>query len=66
MWHASTVSRQEYEKSKEITRQRLYIETMESIITPKDGGSVTLVDKKLANYLPIQMLEGVQNECRNE
>ncbi len=50
--------RQEYEKSKEITRQRLYIETMESIITPKDGGSVTLVDKKLANYLPIQMLEG--------
>jgi len=50
--------RQEYEKSKEITRRRLYIETMESIITPQEGGSVTLVDKKLANYLPIQMLEG--------
>ncbi|MCK9547613.1 MAG: FtsH protease activity modulator HflK [Sphaerochaeta sp.] len=50
--------RQEYEKSKEITRRRLYIETMESIITPQEGGSVTLVDKKLANFLPIQMLEG--------
>ncbi len=50
--------REAYEQSKEITRQRLYIETMESIITPKDGGSVTLIDKKLANYLPIQMVEG--------
>jgi len=48
----------EYEKSKEITKTRLYIETMESIINPTEGGSVTLVDKNLANYLPVQMLGG--------
>ncbi len=50
--------REAYELSKEITKRRLYIETMESIITPTAGGSVTLIDKKLANYLPIQMVEG--------
>lgn len=50
--------REVYEKSKEITRARLYIETMESIINPTDSGSVTLVDKNLANFLPIQMLQG--------
>jgi membrane protease subunit HflK len=31
---------------------------MESIINPSDGGSVTLVDKNLSNFLPIQMLGG--------
>lgn len=50
--------REVYEKSKNITRTRLYIEAMESIINPTSEGSVTLVDKNLANFLPIQMLEG--------
>jgi membrane protease subunit HflK len=50
--------REEYEKSKDITKTRLYIETMESVINPTDGGSVTLIDKSLANYLPVQMVGG--------
>ena len=50
--------REVYEQSKDITRTRLYIETMESIINPSSEGSVTLIDKTLANFLPIQMLEG--------
>ncbi len=50
--------REVYEQSKDTTRTRLYIETMESIITPAEAGSVTLVDKNLSNFLPVQMLEG--------
>ncbi len=50
--------REAYEKNKDITRTRLYIEAMESIINPTGEGSVTLVDKNLANFLPVQMLEG--------
>jgi len=47
-----------YKQNEEITRTRLYIEAMESIINPAEGGSVTLVDKKLTNFLPVQMLGG--------
>ncbi len=47
-----------YKQNEEITRTRLYIEAMEAIINPSGGGSVTLVDKNLSNYLPIQMLGG--------
>ncbi len=47
-----------YKQNEEITRTRLYIEAMESIINPSEGGSVTLVDKNLSNFLPIQMLGG--------
>lgn len=47
-----------YKQNEEITRTRLYIEAMESIINPSSEGSVTLIDKSLANFLPIQMLEG--------
>ncbi len=50
--------REAYEQSKDITRTRLYIETMEAIINPTDTGSVTLIDKSLSNFLPVQMLEG--------
>jgi membrane protease subunit HflK len=50
--------REVYDQSKDITRTRLYIEAMESIINPSSEGSVTLIDKSLANFLPIQMLEG--------
>ena len=50
--------REVYEESKDITRTRLYIEAMEAIIQPIEGGSVTLVDKNLSNFLPVQMLGG--------
>ncbi|MGE4454931.1 MAG: FtsH protease activity modulator HflK [Sphaerochaeta sp.] len=50
--------REAYEQNKDITRTRLYIETMESIINPTESGTVTLVDKNLTNFLPVQMLEG--------
>jgi membrane protease subunit HflK len=50
--------REVYEQSKDITRTRLYIEAMEAIVNPTEGGSVTLVDKNLKNYLPLQMLGG--------
>lgn len=50
--------REAYEQSKDITRTRLYIETMEAIINPTTNGSVTLIDKNLTNFLPMQMLDG--------
>ncbi|MBG0767649.1 MAG: FtsH protease activity modulator HflK [Spirochaetaceae bacterium] len=50
--------REVYEQSQTITRTRLYIETMEAIINPTESGSVTLVDKNLSNFLPVQMIEG--------
>jgi membrane protease subunit HflK len=50
--------REAYEKNKDITRTRLYIEAMEAIINPTEDGTVTLVDKNLDNYLPLQMLGG--------
>ncbi len=50
--------REVYEQSQTITRTRLYIETMEAVINPTESGSVTLVDKNLSNFLPVQMIEG--------
>ncbi|MBR6085241.1 MAG: FtsH protease activity modulator HflK [Spirochaetales bacterium] len=44
----------EYEKSPEITAQRLYIETMEKILA--DGENLTVVDKNLENFLPMMNL----------
>jgi membrane protease subunit HflK len=52
--------REVYEQSKDITRTRLYIEAMEAIVNPTEGGSVTLIDKNLKNYLPLQMLGGTE------
>ncbi len=47
----------EYKKSKDITRTRLYIETMEEVL--KSGnGSLTLVDKGLDNFLPFADIMG--------
>ncbi len=39
---------EEYEKSKEVTSKRLYIETMEDVLKGK-----TVIDKNLENFLPI-------------
>lgn len=46
----------EYKKAPEITRQRLYLETMEEVFSRKDG--TTLIDKKLDNVLPLKNLSG--------
>ena len=43
-----------YSQSKEITRTRLYLETIEDILTQQEGGSVTIIDNMLDNFLPIQ------------
>ena len=42
----------EYEKSPDITAKRLYIETMEKVLS----GELTVVDKSLENFLPIMNL----------
>lgn len=46
----------EYRKAPDITRQRLYYETMEEIF--KDAKNVELIDKSLQNFLPIKSLGG--------
>ncbi|MCA9441092.1 MAG: FtsH protease activity modulator HflK, partial [Candidatus Omnitrophica bacterium] len=45
----------EYRRSEEVTRQRLYLETMEEIFESAD---FTLIDKNLANILPLLHLSG--------
>lgn len=47
--------RNEYENSKEITAQRLYLETMEEIFS--DDSNLTLIDKNLDSFLPMAELE---------
>lgn len=45
----------EYRKAPDITRRRLYLETIEELF--KDKGGTTLVDKKLENFLPMRNLD---------
>ena len=40
---------EEYQKSPDITAQRLYIETMEDVLAP--GGNLTVIDKNLESFL---------------
>ncbi len=42
---------EEYRKAPEVTRRRLYLETIESLFSGEKG--TTLVDKKLDNFLPL-------------
>ena len=53
--------RETYEMSKQITADRLYIETMEEIIS-QSAGNLTLVDKDLENFLPISQIESSSNQ----
>jgi len=46
----------EYRKSPSITRERLYLETMEEIFTKQENSN--LIDKNIENMLPIKNLEG--------
>lgn len=53
----------EYEKAPEVTRQRLYVETMESVLS---GSRTVLVDSKGGNnlyYLPLDKLVGSSSEA---
>lgn len=45
--------REAYMESKDVTQRRLYLETMEDILS---GGNVTIIDKSLENFLPLQDL----------
>ena len=45
--------REAYNESKEVTSKRLYVETMESILS---SGNTTIIDKNLENFLPLQNL----------
>lgn len=47
----------EYEKSPEITGKRLYIETMESVLSSGDG-KLTVIDRNLDGFLPVANLTG--------
>lgn len=44
----------EYRRAPDVTRRRLYLETIESLFTDSKG--TTLVDKKLDNFLPLKNL----------
>jgi modulator of FtsH protease HflK len=48
-----------YEASPEVTATRLYIETIESILSGETADRVTIIDKQLDNFLPLKNI-GVQ------
>jgi modulator of FtsH protease HflK len=48
-----------YRRAPEVTRRRLYLETMERVL-PKTGGKL-LVDKKATGILPLLPLNGLSN-----
>ena len=52
--------RQAYDLSPEITSTRLYIETMEEILSGE--GELTLIDSNLNNFLPIKQVGGGNEE----
>ncbi len=47
--------REAYNENKEVTSTRLYIETMESVLS---SGNTTIIDKNLDNFLPLQDIGG--------
>jgi len=47
---------EEYRKSPNVTRERLYIETMEEVFNSKENS--TLIDGELDNVLPVKTLAG--------
>jgi membrane protease subunit HflK len=46
----------EYQKSKDVTRSRLYIEMVEDVFAEKEGTDI--IDKNLDNFLPLKSLQG--------
>ncbi len=51
---------EEYRQSPQVTRDRLYLETMEEVFTAKQNS--TLIDKNLENILPIKNITGAVQE----
>jgi len=49
--------REAYEESEDITKTRLYIETMEEVLDDKSS-KVTVIDKSLENFLPFSNVGG--------
>ncbi|MCR5731444.1 MAG: FtsH protease activity modulator HflK [Sphaerochaetaceae bacterium] len=49
--------REAYEESPDITKTRLYLETMNEVLT-EDGGKLTIIDSKLENFLPVKNMGG--------
>lgn len=56
--------RESYDLSRDITRIRLYIETIEEILASNSGGSITLIDKTLENFLPIGQVSTITGGTR--
>lgn len=50
---------QVYDNSKEVTRTRLYIETLEEVFLSSDKDTI-FVDKQLDNFLPLQSIQSSQ------
>ena len=48
--------RTEYEKNKDVTRTRLYIEMIEDVFSEREG--TDLIDRNLENFIPLKALEG--------
>ncbi|MCK5157319.1 MAG: FtsH protease activity modulator HflK [Spirochaetales bacterium] len=48
--------REAYKTDPDVTTTRLYIETMEDILSSSSAGDVTIIDKKLDNFLPIKSI----------
>jgi len=54
-----------YATSKDITARRLYIETMEELLANTAGsGAITIIDKKLENFLPFTDLGAVKGAVK--
>lgn len=52
--------REAYEQSKDITSIRLYIETMEELLSSESGtGATVIIDKNLENFLPIGSIDNI-------
>ena len=48
---------EEYRKAPQVTRERLYLETMEELFNSQDAEKKpTLIDGELENFLPIRNL----------
>ena len=54
---AFNAMRQSYAENEDITRTRMYLETMTDVL---EGGNVTIVDPSVDNFLPVQSIGGAK------
>ncbi len=55
---------EEYRKAPEVTRRRLYFETMEDLFSGQDN--VELIDKGLGNFIPFKALQNLPNQAAGQ